>query len=69
MIAKIDEAGKVCIPKKLREKYNLIKGIPLTVTDDGGVMILAPRYKCPKCGKALSEKYAEHDACPYCDRT
>lgn len=41
----IDDVGRVCIPKNLREIYNLTGNTDLQITDNGNGILLSPAQK------------------------
>lgn len=43
VIKKIDKLGRVVIPKELRDRYGLDKGIEIVATGEG-VLIRSPKY-------------------------
>ena len=71
MEMRIDKRGRVVIPKKLREQYNLTPGIMLSLgcydDYDGVVTIkLKPVHVCSACGKALPDELEKRGACLSC---
>ena len=38
----VGEKGQIVIPKKIREDFNIIKGVKLLVTEEKGKIILKP---------------------------
>lgn len=50
----IRQRGTVTLPVKLREKYGLRDGDPVTIVDLGGVVLLTPRVlTVPRIAKEL----------------
>ena len=67
----IDKNGKVTIPKELRDKYNLNKGIKVSFSAHKSCMnheiIMKPIASCCRCGKALPPELEKRRACIGCE--
>ena len=66
MEVKVDKRGKITIPKKLRDKYNLQPGIVIKITDYDPNLMIKPMYTCPTCKKALPKELYERGSCLEC---
>ena len=44
-IAEIDKAGRIVVPKKLRESLHLVPGTRVTLSQRGGEIVMAPEAK------------------------
>ena len=63
---KIDNLGRIVIPKELRKKYGLEIGADLDFEDLGdGILVKAADKACRLCRKEL-KKAAEIPLCPEC---
>ncbi len=60
---KINERGQITIPKSIRNKYGLKKGVEFKVTEYDEILKIEIAKLCSKCGKAILHKY-----CPDCPR-
>lgn len=51
MTRKLDELGRIVIPKEIRNQYNLNEGDELEITEKNGVIILRKHkdVNCPLC--------------------
>lgn len=47
IIKQIDDLGRICIPKEIRERLALNKNVELVITDKG-VLIRNPEYELVK---------------------
>lgn len=65
---KINEKGQVTIPKKLREKYNLSKGVDFEICEQDGSLIITPIHRCYYCKKAFTATITNQDACTECSQ-
>ena len=65
-MAKINQKGQITIPKEIREKYGLVRGITLDIRADGDKIIVKPAYTCHNCGKALPDELGSRGACADC---
>lgn len=68
IVRRVDELGRVCLPKELRMTRNIKEGDPLEIFVDGNMICLSPipEERCRLCGSAehLSEigsNYICHD--------
>lgn len=53
---KIDDLGRVVIPKELRQKYGLLEGADIEFIDGGdGVTVKASAHICIVCKKPVPE--------------
>ena len=53
---KIDDLGRIVIPKELRKKYRLLEGADIEFIDCGdGVTVKASSHICIVCKKAVPE--------------
>ena len=43
-ITEIDKAGRVVVPKKMRDALHLVPGTRLTLRQDGDAIVLEPEY-------------------------
>ena len=68
MIKKIDNLGRVVVPKGYRQMLGLQPGDPLDVEVDGGRLLLSPhRDGCTFCGSVESTMlFLEKSVCPEC---
>ena len=66
MEIKIDNKGKITIPKYLRDKYNLKHGITLDISYHDCKLILKPKAVCHNCGKALTDDLQSRGSCLEC---
>ena len=67
IIRKLDELGRVVIPRELRTRYKLEEGTPIEIFTKGNEIILkkfSPRV-CPECGQAID---AEDKFCKNCGK-
>ena len=63
---KVDNLGRIVIPKELRKKYGLEIGAELAFEDIGaGILVKASDKACRLCGREL-EKAHEIPLCPEC---
>ena len=44
-IAEIDKAGRVVVPKKMRDALHLVPGTRLTIRTQGGMVVLEPEQR------------------------
>lgn len=58
IIRKLDELGRIVIPKEIREKYSLEPGIPIEIFTKGKQIILekANTTICQKCGQLIDSE-------------
>lgn len=66
MELRINKDGKITIPKKLRDKYNLQPGTEIKINDLNGELTLEPMHKCSACKKALPEEFMTRGSCLEC---
>ena len=66
MQVKVNKDGKITIPKKIRDKYNLKSGIELMIKENNGSLIITPTQTCLACGKALPRALYDKHACEEC---
>ena len=59
---KLNKKGQITFPASVQEKYGLSEGVTLTVTEDGGTLIVKPLYFCNGCKKAR----VDGTTCPNC---
>ena len=53
---KVDNLGRIVIPKDLRKKYGLEVGAELSFEDSGdGILVKVSDKTCKLCGKELDE--------------
>lgn len=63
---KIDELGRVVIPRALRERNHLSAGDSIRIVEENGGLFLMPcGTRCPLCNAPISEEslYVLCDAC------
>lgn len=72
IIRKVDELGRIVIPKELRRVYNINEGDPVeifTTTDEIVLRKYQPAGGCSLCG-SIADRYVELGAdkriCPEC---
>lgn len=71
IVRRIDDLGRIVIPKSLRHTLNIAEGDPLEVFVDGDTVVLKKYYNsCGVCGKTdeLQEIYPERFVCRPCMR-
>jgi transcriptional pleiotropic regulator of transition state genes len=68
LIKKIDNLGRVVVPKGYRMMLGLQPGDPLDVEVDGGRLLLSPhRDGCTFCGAVeATQLFLEKNICPDC---
>lgn len=69
IVRRIDDLGRVVIPKSLRHMLGISEGDPLEVFVEGDSVVLKKYYKsCGVCGKSdqLEEVYPERFVCRSC---
>ena len=68
MIKKIDNLGRVVVPKGYRMMLGLQPGDPLDVEVDGGRLMLSPHHDgCTFCGSVeANQLFLEKSICPDC---
>jgi AbrB family looped-hinge helix DNA binding protein len=66
MKIKVDSRGKITIPKKMREKYGLTRGIEVEIDNYDGIIRVKPAVTCSACKKALPKELYTRDACAEC---
>ena len=68
MIKKIDNLGRVVVPKGYRQMLGLEPGDPLDVELDGDRLVIAPhRDGCTFCGEeAVAQAYLSKNICSEC---
>ena len=53
---KVDDLGRIVIPKELRKKYGLFEGVHIEFIDGGdGVTVKASAHICIVCKKSVPE--------------
>ena len=63
---KIDNLGRIVIPKELREKYGLHEGADIDFTDSGnGILVKALINQCKICQNQLQES-SDFPLCEEC---
>lgn len=71
IIRKVDDAGRVMIPKSLRDKFDLSEGDELEIFEDGGRIVV--RKHAPRCvfcgGDSGLVEYKEKFICKACVET
>ena len=66
IVRKVDQLGRIVIPKELRKKYGLDVGVELSFEDSGdGVLVKVSGTSCKLCGKNIDEN-CEIPLCPKC---
>ena len=67
IIRKLDELGRVVIPRELRTRYMLEEGTPIEIFTKGNEIILKKFNPtvCTECGKAID---AEDKFCRNCGK-
>ncbi len=67
IIRKLDELGRVVIPKELRERYRLEEGTPIEIFTQGNEIILKKfnQNVCKECGQVID---AEDKFCRNCGK-
>jgi transcriptional pleiotropic regulator of transition state genes len=68
LIKKIDNLGRVVVPKGYRMMLGLKPGDPLDVEVDGGRLMLSPHHDgCTFCGSVeANQLFLEKSICPDC---
>jgi len=68
LIKKIDNLGRVVVPKGYRMMLGLQPGDPLDVEVDGGRLMLSPHHDgCTFCGSVeANQLFLEKSICPDC---
>lgn len=68
MIKKIDNLGRVVVPKGYRQMLGLQPGDTLDVEVDGGKLLISPHMDgCTFCGSAtIASTYLGKHICPAC---
>ena len=66
MELRINKDGKITIPKKLRDKYNLQPGTEMKINDLNDEFTLEPMHKCSACKKALPKELYDRGSCLEC---
>lgn len=70
IVRKIDELGRVVIPKEMRNVYGIAEGDPLEVySGDNGEIILVkyvPACSCIFCGNEAKAEYKNKRVCAAC---
>lgn len=51
IVRRIDELGRIVIPKKLRKTYNIQVGDPMEIYTDGETIVLKKYLKTCECGE------------------
>lgn len=65
VVRKVDQLGRIVLPKSLRKRYNMNEGDPVEILVDGDQIILG-KYK-PRCVFCASvEGVAEYKEKPIC---
>jgi len=63
---KVDNLGRIVIPKELRTKYGLFLGVDLVFEDSGdGILVKAAEGGCRICG-GKSEQASQLPLCALC---
>jgi len=71
IVRRIDDLGRICLPKELRRTLNIADGDPMEIFVDGNRIVLRkyhPDGSCSLCGE-FANRYAEfghHRVCPGC---
>ena len=71
IVRRIDDLGRIVIPKELRRTFNIADGDPMEIFVDGNRIVLRkyhPDGSCSLCGE-FADRYAEfghHRICPGC---
>ena len=71
IVRRVDELGRIVIPKELRRTLNIQESDPIEIFVDGDRIILRkyhPDGSCSLCGE-FADRYAEfghHRVCPGC---
>ena len=64
---KVDNLGRIVIPKELRKKYGLTEGADITFEDNGdGVLVKSCEGLCRICGVAIEEGEGKFPLCKSC---
>lgn len=64
---KVDELGRITIPKVIRQSLNLIAGTKLNIREENGEIVLEKDSEsCTICG--LSENLIEFNGVKVCDK-
>ena len=63
---KVDDLGRIVIPKELRKKYGMFEGTEICFVDSGdGILVKREEALCRLCNKRLSEE-VEIPLCEQC---
>lgn len=68
VVRKLDQLGRVCLPKKIRNSYDMASGAPVEIFVDGD-RIIVERYhpRCTFCGSQQGiVVYKEQNVCEHC---
>lgn len=55
----VGERGQIVIPKKIREKYGLVKGTNVLVMDKAGAIVIIPTDKLKKMLSHITEELSK----------
>ncbi len=68
MVRRIDDLGRVVIPKELRKTFNIAEGDPIEIFTDGDSVVLRKfQVKCVFCGAEENLKdYIGSKVCQNC---
>lgn len=61
IVRKIDELGRIVIPKEIRKSFDIKEGEPLEIftTDDNQIVLKKYNPGCQECGNAGVKLYGE----------
>ncbi|MMZ46509.1 Stage V sporulation protein T [compost metagenome] len=68
IVRRVDELGRIVIPKSIRDTHGIDEGTPLEVfTDDkGSITLRTYQPGCKNCGKVTDQLFGEVKICAEC---
>ena len=68
IVRKVDQLGRIVLPKSLRKRYNMDEGAPVEILVEGEQIVLERhRPKCVFCGSIQEvEKFKGRHTCSVC---